>query len=177
LIVALAGTALRARWEAAARADAARRFGTAAKEMESLLRVGELAPAHDTRVEREAVRAAMRRVEGDMKRLGKEARGPGLYALGRGALALGESEEALRRLQAAWEAGERGPEVSYALGQALGQQYFERLQRLVAVRQAAADAPLRRDLERRFRDPAREQLLRAAAASSLSEGSFDSPEL
>ncbi|HXT21255.1 MAG TPA: serine/threonine-protein kinase, partial [Thermoanaerobaculia bacterium] len=173
LIVALAGTALRARWEAAARADAARRFGTAAKEMESLLRVGELAPAHDTRVEREAVRAAMRRVEGDMKRLGKEARGPGLYALGRGALTLGESEEALRRLQAAWEAGERGPEVSYALGQALGQQYFERLERLVAVRQAAADAPLRRDLERRFRDPAREQLRLAAAPPDT----LDSAEL
>jgi hypothetical protein len=44
LIAALAGTALRTRWEATARADAARRFGTAAKEMESLLRVAELVP-------------------------------------------------------------------------------------------------------------------------------------
>ena len=177
LIVVLAGAALRARWEAAARAEAARRFGTAAKEMESRLRVGELAPAHDTRGERAAVRAAMERVEREMSGMGEGARGAGLYALGRGALALGQSDEALRRLQAAWRAGERGPEVSYALGQALGQQYFERLQRLVAVRQADADAPLRRELERRFRDPARAQLRRAAAASSRSETGLDSPEL
>ena len=172
LIVALAGTALRARWEAATRAEAARRFGTAAKEMEALLRAGELAPAHDTRAERAAVRAAMRRIESETAVMG-EGRGAGLHALGRGALALGESGKALRHLQAAWQAGERGPEVSYALGQALGQQYFERLQRLAAVRQADADAPLRRELERRYRDPAREQLRRAAA----SPGGLDAPEL
>jgi serine/threonine-protein kinase len=177
LIVALAVAAMHARIEATARADAARRFGTAAKEMESLLRVAELAPAHDTGPERAAVRAAMARIEREMNGMGRGARGAGLYALGRGALALGQSEEALRHLQAAWQAGERGPEVSYALGQALGQQYFDRLQRLVAVKQANADAPLRVELERRFRDPARAQLRRAAAASSSAQPGLDAPEL
>ena len=177
LIAALAGTALRTRWEATARADAARRFGTAAKEMESLLRVAELAPAHDTSRERAAVRAAMKRVERHMASMGGGARGAGLYALGRGALALGEAPEALAHLQAAWQAGERGPEVSYALGQALGQSYFDGLQRLSAVKQPAAEATVRRELERRFRDPARAQLRLAAAASSRAERVLDAPEL
>jgi len=173
VIVALAGAAVRARWEAAARAEAARRFGTVAKEMEAVLRAGQLAPAHDTRAERAAVRRLMARVERDMQGLGRGARGAGLYALGRGALALGDSREALGRLEGAWAAGERGPEVSEALGQALGQRYFEGLERLSGGRQAAADAPLRNELERRFRDPAREQLRRAAAV----QGAFDAPEL
>ncbi len=173
IIVALGAFALRTHWEAAARAEAARRFGAAAKEMESLIRVGALSPAHDTRGERGAVRMAMAHVETEMAGLGEEARGAGLYALGRGALALGRSGEALARLDAAWEAGERGPEVSYALGQALALGYFEGLEQLTPGQLAEADAPLQRELERRFRDPARRHLRRAAAARS----SLDAPEL
>ena len=177
VIGVLAGAALRTRWEAAARAAAARRFGTAAKEMESLLRVGELAPAHDTRAERRAVRAAMERIAAESASLGPDARGAGLYALGRGALALGEADEALARLQEAWRAGERGPEVSSALGQALGRRYLDGLQRLSPDRQGAADTPLRRELERRFRDPARVYLRKAAAASMSPTSSLDAPQL
>ena len=171
-ILALAAVAVQARWEAAARASAAQRFGSRAKEMESLLRLGELAPAHDTRREREAVCATLAELEREMAGLGPAARGPGEHALGRGMLALGDARGALRHLHAAWELGERGPDVSHALGQALGQLYLEGLQRL-GGREADAEDPARAELARRYREPARAHLRRATARP----GALDSPEL
>jgi serine/threonine-protein kinase len=178
-LVAVAGAALVAagglgtvsyqqRRDAAERARLAQQLGQEVAQMESGLRYAHLAPLHDTRLERERMRARMKDLELRMAKLGPIAEGAARYALGRGHLALREWDAARRDLEAAFAAGQRAPEVRYALGQTLGALYQAALAE--AERDASTRDTKRKELERTLRDPALDHL-RAAKAAEM-----ESPE-
>ncbi|MFN8011077.1 MAG: serine/threonine-protein kinase [Holophagaceae bacterium] len=143
-------SALRARHQAAL----AQAFAQDAAQLDTRLRVGRLLPLHDLRAEKAAVRERMADIEGRMARLGRLAQGPGRAALGRGHLALGELAAARRELEEAWGLGHRTPDTANALGQVLAGLYEAALQEARRVRDPAARAARKRELERTLRDPA-----------------------
>ena len=100
------------------------RFGLQVREVEQLLRIERMLPVHDIRPAEAQVRQRMAEVQATMNRLGTISQGPGHYALGRGHLVLGEFPAAQNELEAALGHGFLGPEVSYALGSALLEQYI-----------------------------------------------------
>src|SRR5262249_16917826 len=77
-------------------------------------------------------------------------RGPVAYALGRGHLAMREFAQALPRLEAAWNAGQRGPDLELALGRTLAWTYAGRVRDLDPER----DRQKVDELQRRYRQPA-----------------------
>jgi hypothetical protein len=162
-LAVLAGLAARTQWRARAAALAAQRFGRQVQEIEATLRIAYLLPLHDVRRDQRAVRDRMRQLAAQMERLGGLARGPGHYALGRGYMALGRLEDANRELGAAWQLGNRSPEVAYALGRVLAERYQAGLEDAARL----ADADLRRA---RREGVARAYLHPARAALRASQG-------
>src|SRR5262249_27985344 len=134
---ALGVVALRARWQAAAQAELARRFGEATRELDGLARAMHLSPLHDVRAEQAELRRRMDDIAAQARRGGGLAVGPGHYAGGRGHLLLDEPEAARVELGAAWDAGYHTPEVAQALGQALGELFRARRARLARIPDAA----------------------------------------
>lgn len=126
-LFALAGVALQARSTAAARAEAAQRFGQRVEQMEATLRYAHLLPLHDVKVEKERVRRMLAAVSAELSHLPAAAVPAARYALGRGHLALGRPEEARHELERAWEAGFRTPQAAYALGLVQSRMYEEAL--------------------------------------------------
>ncbi len=163
-VAVLGGLWLHARWQAGRQASLAQRFGEEVQAIESRLRIAQLLPLHDTAPERAVVRRRMQAIEVQAKAGGRAVAGPGYYALGRGHLALAEPGAARVALERAWQAGYRTPDVSYALGLALGGLYQQALERVDSL----AD-PRQRELERAraesaLRDPALAHLRAAGAA-------------
>jgi serine/threonine-protein kinase len=148
------GLALRERLAAARRATLAAEFARIVEQADWRLRAAHLAPLHDLRPEQTAVRTLLARVRERMTELGPEAQGPGEYALGRGALGLGETATARAHLERAWQLGERGPEVAYALGLALTDQYRQELAVAASLGSAELREARRRTLGKELRDPA-----------------------
>jgi hypothetical protein len=151
----LGGYAWQARRTADSRAALAHEFGQDVERNDAIARYASLLPLHDTRRERAMIEASMAKLTDRMAELGSLAEGPGRYALGRGWLTLERPDDARRELERAWQLGYRAPEVSYALGLALSQQYLR------ALAESAADASDKQELiarraalERRFRAPA-----------------------
>jgi serine/threonine-protein kinase len=174
----------RERRDAAERARLAQQLGQEVAQMESGLRYGHLAPLHDTRSERERMRARMKDLAARMARLGAIAEGPAHYALGRGHLALREWDAARADLEAAFTAGQRSPEVRYGLGQAMGALYQTALVEAERVADKAAREQRRKEIERTLRDPALDHLRAAKSVETespeyaegliaLYEGHFD----
>ncbi|MFH1177380.1 MAG: protein kinase [Acidobacteriota bacterium] len=170
LVTAIAvatGGAIVSRVQGRRQAEIARRFATAAAEIEWRLRAEHLSPPHDIRPARQRVRASMQSIQAQMAELGSAAEGPGLLALGRAALSLGEDEAARRHLEAAWAAGLPGPDVAYSLGLAYGQLYTKALAKIdPAAPSAQRTAELQR-LRQELRDPAAEYLRAGAGAAGL----------
>ena len=128
LLLVAGGALLRLRWQAQTRAELAQRFGRRVQAFESHLRYALLLPAHDTTPDKQRLRQELAEIAAEMQRLGPLAAGPGHYALGRGYLALHQQAAARRHLEAAWQAGERSPELAAALGQAAGEEYRDDLE-------------------------------------------------
>jgi serine/threonine-protein kinase len=145
---------LRAAGRAREEARLAEHFGQEAQAIESLMRVAHLMPAHDIRPDRAQVRDRMRVLAAAMADAGDAAVGPGEYALGRGELALGDLGAARAHLERAWRAGDRAPEVAYALGQVLGEQYERALLDATAIEVPEARAARRTAAAAELRDPA-----------------------
>ncbi|HEX8825628.1 MAG TPA: serine/threonine protein kinase, partial [Archangium sp.] len=140
-----------------------RRFTERVERMEASARYSALSRLHDTRGDREALRAEMAALEAEVRQAGEQARGPGDYALGRVLFALGDKDAARQRLESAWALGYREPRVAWALAQVLGELYAEPLLILQLERQSSPErreARLR-ELQRRYRDPALEYLRRS----------------
>lgn len=170
-LLAFAAAALHARLTAAARADAAQRFGQQVERMEATLRYAHLLPLHDVKVEKARVRRMLAALSAELRTLPPAAEPAGRYALGSGHLALDRPEEARRELDRAWEAGFRTPQTAYARGLALARLYEEALRRI-----AREDHPERRaELEGRARAelalPAISHL-RTAGPGTLPESPF-----
>ncbi|QSQ21530.1 protein kinase [Pyxidicoccus parkwayensis] len=158
------GQAVLARREVAQREALARRFTEGVERIEAQARYSGTAPLHDTRADREALRARMRDIESAMRDAGSVAEGPGHYALGRGFLALGDEAQAREHLEAAWKQGYQEPRVAYALALALGRLYQEQRLEAERLRNAAQREARLREVEARYRDPALDYLGRSEGA-------------
>jgi serine/threonine-protein kinase len=158
------GVALRARFQAAERARLQKAFGQEVERSEAIARFAVLLPLHDTSQELAAISERMAEVRKEMAQRGAIAAGPGHDALGRAHLALGQPEAAVRELDQAWAAGERSPEVSYALGLGHGALYQQGLATLLKADDPAIDEQHRQALERDHRDPALAALDRVGGA-------------
>ncbi|MCP3137161.1 serine/threonine-protein kinase [Pyxidicoccus xibeiensis] len=165
LVVALAlGQAVLARREVTQRETLARRFTEGVERLEAQARYSGTAPLHDTRADREALRARMRDIESAMRNAGSLAEGPGHYALGRGFLALGDEAKAREHLETAWKQGYQEPRVAYALALVLGHLYQERRLEAERLRDAKARETRLREVSERYRDPALDFLRRSEGA-------------
>jgi serine/threonine-protein kinase len=167
LLITVAGTlagglTLRSRLAAAERNRMAELFSSEVQRIDGMIRVAHLLPLHDIRSDRERVRERMAWIVDTLLRAGDPARPPGWYALGRAHLLLDEYTAAHQHLQAAWDAGYRGPDVAWAYGTALGRLYELQLDRV----RSAPDQTLRVDraTELELRDRAVE-LLRAGVGA------------
>ncbi|HLM43554.1 MAG TPA: serine/threonine-protein kinase, partial [Myxococcaceae bacterium] len=154
LVVLALGQTVLARREVAERERLARRFTERVEHLEAQARYSSLAPLHDTRPDREALRGEMAALEAEIREAGEVAVGPGQYALGQGFLALGDVARAREHLEAAWRHGYRESRVAYALALVMGQLYQERLREAERLRDAGQREARKRELERLYRDPA-----------------------
>jgi len=154
LVVGAAALALRARADARKQAELAAEFTRSLEDADGILRVAHMAPLHDIRRSKAEARARLDRIASRMAAAGELARGPGEYALGRGALVLGDPEAARQHLEAAWTAGYRGPDVSYALGLALGGLYRRELELADSIGAKDLREAKRREIQAALRDPA-----------------------
>jgi len=165
VVVTLAvGQGVLARREVAEREALARRFTEQVERIEAQARYSGTSPAHDTRPDRQALRARMQELETAMRDAGPLAQGPGHYALGRGFLALGEDEQARVHLDAAWKAGATEPRVAYSLALVLGHLYQRARLEAERVRDAVTREARLREADSRFGTPAREFLRRSEGA-------------
>jgi eukaryotic-like serine/threonine-protein kinase len=162
LAVTLAlGSALYTHSQATRREQLARSFTEKVEYIEALARYSGLSPLHDTREDREKIRARMAELEGQIREAGALAVGPGHYALARGYLALGDEASAHTHLELAWKSGFTNPRVAYALALVLGRRYQDEL--LEAERLRSIEER-RRDIQARYRDPALDWLRRSQGA-------------
>ncbi len=114
----LSAWAIRGALFARAQLRAAERFSMESKDIEHLLRLERMRPAHDMRPAYAKVRARMHRLRTKLDGMGKAAQGPGYFSLGRGFLSIGENRPALEALEKAWALGFRTPDSAYGLGRA-----------------------------------------------------------
>jgi eukaryotic-like serine/threonine-protein kinase len=157
-LLVLGGTALEARRGAAARAEAAQRFGERAARMESWMRFAHLSPAHDLGRDVERVRGEIEGLRAEMATLGEPARPVGLYALGRGHLALDENERAVTLLEEAWREGHRTSDTALALGRAYATLFRRELEAISRTAEPELREARLADAHTRLRDPARRYL-------------------
>jgi predicted Ser/Thr protein kinase len=160
----LIGYAIHAKRVAGEQAQLAHAFGQEVERNDAIAHYAALLPLHDTRRERAMIATRMAALETRIAALGGVAEGPGRYALGRGYLVLERPAEARRELERAWQAGYRTPEVSYALGLALGQLYQRALASLAPGEDREASTARRDEIAKSLRDPA---LAYLKAAGSL----------
>jgi serine/threonine-protein kinase len=160
------GLWVRERRAAAARAELSRELGEDAKEMELFLRGAFELPLHDVEREKDVVRARLAAVEARMAGLGKAGEGPGHYALGRGYLALQEPEAARAHLERASAAGHASPELSFALGLALGQLGAQALEEAKRIDNAERKKARIEAIKKEYEEPALRHL-RASLGARL----------
>jgi len=154
LVLLALGQAGLARRETAMRERLARRFTESVERIEALARYSDLSRLHDTRADHRVIRARMVALEAEIKDAGEQAVGPGHYALGRGHLALGDEARAREALETAWRHGFREPRVAYALALVTGHQYQQQLLDAERLRDAERREARKREVERRYREPA-----------------------
>jgi class 3 adenylate cyclase len=150
------------------REELARRLAGDVAAMEQGMRLAYLLPAHDIRPAKAQVRDRLREIGVGMSGASEAVRGAALEALGRGHLALGEGRPAHRFLQQAWDAGDRRPELAWALGQAMSLVYRDELQAVESMRPGPARDAERTRLAQQWRDPVI-ALLRQAGGAALPE--------
>ena len=171
VLLVFAGVALHARSTAAARAEAAQRFGQRVEQMEATLRYAHLLPLHDVKVEKERVRRMLADLSAELPHLPAAAVPAARYALGRGHLALDRPEEARRELERAWEAGFRTPQAAYALGLLQSRLYEEALKSAERENNPGLRAERREKARAELAQPALAHL-RAAGPGALPEGHY-----
>jgi serine/threonine protein kinase len=164
--------AYKARRGAAEQALLAQQFGQEVEKISSIERYASLLPLHDTRPEREAIRARMNHLSSRMQALGPLAAGPGHHALGRGQLALERYEDALVELEAAWATGYRAPDLAYALGLTHGRLYQRAINELRKSGDEKRDSESRAAIARAHGEPA----LRYLKLAEAHELAVDAPE-
>ena len=166
----LASRAERAR--AAERAQLAERLARGAKEIEWLLRTAYQLPLHDTRPEREVVRARMHGIAATKHDLGKLGDAIVHDAVGRGHLALHEWSEAVEELDHAAANGLDTPDLHAARGRSLGELFHRALEDARRSGDKTWLAARQVELERRYLAPALVELERARGGASSENAAF-----
>lgn len=163
IVLALAGSALYTRWNAAEQARASQLFGHEVARMDSIMRFGYMLPLHDIQREKSIVENRMTAIR-QMMKMGKAYQGAGYYALGRGYLALHEMEKARESLERALQNGYKTPETNYALGLVYGDLYDRELYlaRLNPSEKQRAEAV--KNAEVRYKQPALQYLRQSIGA-------------
>jgi serine/threonine-protein kinase len=90
----------------------------------------------------------------EIGRAGEIALGPGHYALGRGFLTLGDESRARAHLESALQHGFQEPRAAYIMAILTGHLYQAALREAERLGSAELRAAKKRDIERRYRDPA-----------------------
>jgi len=153
------------------RAYWAQHYGQEAERIEALVRYAHLQPLHDIRSELQQVAERLSHLQEQSSKSGRLAEGPAAYALGRSHLALGDSAKARTYLDRAWSQGLRTPEVSFALGRALGQQYQRGLELARRIPDREVREARLRELQHQLRDPAL-NFLRTGAGVALESPNY-----
>jgi hypothetical protein len=166
-VVSLGGW-LQSRRSAALRVRRAAELGQQAQEMRTMMRAAHLLPLHDIKPDRDKIRAMLKHIESQMSDLGDEGRAQAEAALGAGYFAIRDKEPAFKHLRAAWDAGQRSPEVAFDLGQAMVTELQRQQLSMAAPRDAEERKKRQEELKRNFRDPAMEILHQAAGAADTS---------
>ncbi|HEX3763440.1 MAG TPA: protein kinase [Kofleriaceae bacterium] len=168
--VASAGAyAIHLRAAAERRTELVGRLRSVAPELRTMLRSAHLLPLHDIRPTRDRVRSTMLDVEQQRHTpAGQDENGLIDLVLGEGYQALGDHERARTSLEAAWAAGQRGPDLDAALGQALGASYEKQLDQIEKTVPSARREAQIRALEARYREPALTHLRAALVARESS---------
>jgi eukaryotic-like serine/threonine-protein kinase len=164
LLAGLSGVAVEGRLDARRQASAVLRFGQEVQKIESTLREAYLLPLHDTRREKQLVRARMKTIETEMAVLGAVGQAPGHWALGRGYLALREYTPARQHLERAWTMGYQAPEVAQALARVMGGQYQSAFEEVQRIGDRNSREARQREIESDLRDPALRYLRMGAPA-------------
>ncbi|MEZ4293917.1 MAG: protein kinase [Polyangiaceae bacterium] len=163
VVLVAIGFGIKSRLDAAQREKQARRFTEIVERIEAEAKYSALAPLHDVRADRQALRGEMESLAREIDSAGPGSAGPGNYALGRGSLALGDPKEARDHLERAWALGDREPRVAYALAIVLGDLYQAERLSAERIRDEAERATKKREIERMYRDPALAYLVQAEA--------------
>ncbi|MFT3698883.1 MAG: protein kinase [Kofleriaceae bacterium] len=154
------------RARSSARTQLAERLGRDAKDIELLLRTTYQLPLHDTRPERDRVRAKMAAIESTKHDLGPLGDAVVHDALGRGHLALHEWAQAVTELDHAAKDGLDTPELHAARGRALGELYHQAIEE--ARRNSSGKEWLTKreaELEAQYLTPALAELERARGST------------
>ncbi len=136
----------------------AERLGQDAKEIEWLLRSAYQLPLHDTRPEREVIRARMKMIAETRHDLGALGDAVVHDALGRGHLALHEWQNAADELARAAADGLNTPELHAARGRALGELYHRSLEEARRSGDKAWLAARQKELDAQYLAPALAEL-------------------
>ncbi|MFT3700046.1 MAG: protein kinase [Kofleriaceae bacterium] len=151
---------------------AAEQLGREAEQIRGHMRAARLLPAHDIAVERKQLKLEMTAIEHKMAELGDVATGPGEFALG---AALFSSDRvratrdaARKHLQAAWDAGERAPELAFELGYALESEYDVQIEMMPPLAGAEREKHVQ-ELQHTLRDPAIGYLRQATGVDTTGE--------
>jgi len=114
-------------WRARRAAERSHAIAQEIPRLEEMVRLATSRPLHDVRDELAEVRRRLDQLAAEAIRDAPDVAAV-RYALGRGYLALDDADTAQGHLEAAWQQGDRTPEVAYALGLANVQLYRERLE-------------------------------------------------
>ena len=150
------------------RTELAQRLGRDAKDIELLLHTTYQLPLHDTRQERDLVRARMKAIAATTHDLGPLGDAVIHDAVGRGHLALHEWAAALDELELAAKAGLDTPELHAARGRALGELYHRAYEEARRSGDKTWLAGRERELEQQYLAPALAELERARGAGEAS---------
>ena len=150
------------------RTELAERLGRDAKDIELLLHTTYQLPLHDTRRERDLIRARMQAIAATHHDLGPLGDAVVHDALGRGHLALHEWQAALDELERAAQEGLDTPDLHAARGRALGELYHHALEEARRSGDKAWLAARERELEQQYLVPALAELERGRGAADAS---------
>jgi serine/threonine-protein kinase len=139
-------------------------LGQQTKEIELSLRSAYQLPLHDTRADRDHVRAQMRAIAAAPHGLGALGDAFVHDALGRGHFALHEWREAADELGRAAAAGLQTPELHAELGRALGVRYRAELEAARRSDDKAGLAARQRELEAQYLTPALAELAQSRSS-------------
>ncbi len=135
-----------------------------AEKIEFSLRLAYLLPLHDTRSDREAIRAEMRTIAASPHELGDLGEAVTHEALGRGYLALHQWREAADELGHAEAAGLQTPELHAERGRALGELYHRASEETRRSLDKAWVTRRQKELEQQYLTPALAELEQSRAA-------------